>query len=332
MPNPLRIATFNLENLDETASEPTLDKRIAVMRPQLNRIRADVLCLQEVHGQGARETRSLTALDHLIAGTRYASFNRAVTTLKSDPSIPYDQRNLVILSRFPILSVENVRHDPDKAPRYRQVTASPPDTEASVIEWERPILYVQLDLGPQVGVLHLMTAHLKSKLPTTISGQKINNFTWRSIGAWAEGSFISAMKRVGQALQMRCKIDEIFDAYGDEALVVVTGDLNATADEVPVQALLGPVEETGNPDLVGRTLIACANSVAESSRFSLLHLGHGEMIDHVLMSRGMLPFYSGTEIHNEALPDESGAFRTDAKFPESDHAPVIAEFLLPDGS
>lgn len=27
-------------------------------------------------------------------------------------------------------------------------------------------------------------------------------------------------------------------------------------------------------------------------------------------------------------PDESGAFRTDALFPESDHAPVLAEFQI----
>jgi exonuclease III len=50
------------------------------------------------------------------------------------------------------------------------------------------------------------------------------------------------------------------------------------------------------------------------------------MLDHILVSRAMLADYRGTEIHNEALPDESGAFRTDVRFPESDHAPVVAEF------
>jgi hypothetical protein len=38
-----------------------------------------------------------------------------------------------------------------------------------------------------------------------------------------------------------------------------------------------------------------------------------------------MSFYHTTEIHNEAVPDESGAFRTDLKFPESDHAPVVAD-------
>ena len=47
------------------------------------------------------------------------------------------------------------------------------------------------------------------------------------------------------------------------------------------------------------------------------------------VSRPLAAFYHGAEIHNEALPDESGPFRSDVKFPESDHAPVVAEFVLP---
>ena len=50
------------------------------------------------------------------------------------------------------------------------------------------------------------------------------------------------------------------------------------------------------------------------------------MIDHILVSRPMLAFFQHAEIHNEVLPDESGAFRVDTQFPESDHAPVVAEF------
>ncbi len=52
------------------------------------------------------------------------------------------------------------------------------------------------------------------------------------------------------------------------------------------------------------------------------------MLDHILASRALFRFFLGAEIHNEALPDESGAFRDDTKFPESDHAPVIAVFDL----
>jgi exonuclease III len=54
------------------------------------------------------------------------------------------------------------------------------------------------------------------------------------------------------------------------------------------------------------------------------------MLDHILASRSLLAFYRNTEIHNELLHDESAALATDEKFPESDHAPVVAEFVLPE--
>ena len=53
------------------------------------------------------------------------------------------------------------------------------------------------------------------------------------------------------------------------------------------------------------------------------------MIDHLLVSRQLLAQYDHTEIHNEILHDESIAFAIDKKYPESDHAPVIAEFKIP---
>ena len=170
--------------------------------------------------------------------------------------------------------------------------------------------------------------HLKSKLASPIPGQKIDNFTWRTVSAWAEGSFISGMKRLGQALQARLLIDSLFDAEGLETLIAICGDFNSDASEVPLQTICGPVEETGNAEHGPRLMVPCENNIPDSSRYSLLHLGIGNMLDHIIVSRPLLRFFRGAEIHNEALPDESGAFRTDVNFPESDHAPVIANFEI----
>jgi len=52
------------------------------------------------------------------------------------------------------------------------------------------------------------------------------------------------------------------------------------------------------------------------------------MIDHMLVTRNLLAAYRGLEIHNEILHDESLAFADDPKFPDSDHAPVVATFEL----
>src|SRR4029453_6922191 len=110
MATTIRIATFNLENFDDPgpAGEPSLATRISVTRPQFERLRADLVCLQEVNSQTVNGVRSFAALDQLIAGTPYATFQRAFTTVAAG-TVPLDVRNLVILSRFPIVSSRQIK-------------------------------------------------------------------------------------------------------------------------------------------------------------------------------------------------------------------------------
>ena len=71
----VRIATFNLENFDETdaAERPSLAERIQLMRPQIVRLRADIVCFQEVNGQErTNQPRALLALAELLTGTNLA--------------------------------------------------------------------------------------------------------------------------------------------------------------------------------------------------------------------------------------------------------------------
>jgi predicted extracellular nuclease len=327
--NKLRIATFNLENLDDKPGQkPTLEKRIAVMRPQLLRLKADILCLQEVNGQEEEgKPRRLLALNRLVEGTPYADYSMVSTTTKDGKQV-YDERNLVILSRYEIVSHQQYKHEYAPAPLYRKVMEKideGEEEEAERVTWERPILHAKVKVeGETLDVINL---HLKSRRPSYVEGQ-VDGYSWKTASGWAEGFFISAMKRVGQALEARILIDRLFDE-DENALIVACGDLNSNLTEVPIEAMRGEVENTGNGDLAGRVMVPCELTVPESSRYSYLYLGKGRMLDHLLVSRGMLALYSGAEIHNELLHDESIAFSTDKKFPESDHAPVIAEFELP---
>ena len=52
------------------------------------------------------------------------------------------------------------------------------------------------------------------------------------------------------------------------------------------------------------------------------------MVDHLLVSRALMAFYRGLEIHNEALGDEVVAYAGIDRSPESFHAPLVAEFEL----
>lgn len=321
----LRIATFNLENWDETApgaKPPSLADRIELMRPQIMRLRADVACFQEVHGQERPgQPRDVLALKELLKGTNLEGAN-LVSTRTAGGEV-YDVRNLVVATHLPVLAFRQLRNDLVETPLYRRLTAVPADPAAVEIAVERPILHVELDVAGDR--LHVVNVHLKSKLPTDIPGQKIDAYTWRSADAWAEGFFLSSLKRMSQALEVRRLVDQTLDA-DPGARIVVAGDFNATPEDVPVQAIRGDVENTGNGALANRVLVPIEQTVPGPARYTLFHMGRGEMLDHMLITRNLLAGYRGSEIHNEILHDESAAFAEDKKFPESDHAPVVATF------
>lgn len=328
----LRIATFNVENLGKPiVPGASLDERVRLLRPQLLRLRADVLCLQEVDSERPRGggERRLAALDALLSDTPYHGFHLVSTVSRSKGSFR-DKHNLVILSRFPVEGQRQILHDLVSPPLHRRIaaegTAAP---EGTPVEWDRPILHAQLRLndGP---MLHLVNVHLRAPRAAFIAGLK-DSQAWRSMSAWAEGFFMAAVKRAGQALEVRLLVDSLFDADAD-ALIVVCGDFNADVHEVPVRTIRGDEEDAGNPHLAARTLVPVERSLADSRRFSVVHHGRPQMLDHVLVSRPLLAWYRGVEIHNEALGDELVTSHAVRGSPESFHAPVVAEFGVPENA
>ncbi|MFD7256382.1 endonuclease/exonuclease/phosphatase family protein [Streptomyces sp. NPDC059874] len=327
----IRIATFNLENFDETAANerPTLGDRIALMRPQITRLRADIACFQEVHGQERPgQPRDLLALKELLAGTNLDG--APLVSTKPAGNAVFDVRNLVIATHLPVLKHQQLKNDLVAEPRYQRLTAQPPDPGPVPIGIERPILHAQIDIDHAAPgrLLHVINVHLKSKIPSDIPGQVISTRKgdiWLTADSWAEGSFLSSMKRMSQALEVRRLIDQILDDDPD-ARVIVTGDFNAEPEEVPVLAICGNIEDTSNGDLATRVLVPIEHTIPKEARYTLFHHGRGQMIDHMLVTRNLLAHYRGSEIHNEILHDDSIAFATDIKYPESDHAPVVAGF------
>ncbi len=322
----MRIATFNLENLDDRPGlEPPLAERLDILRPQILRLEADVLCLQEINAQPAARhaPRRLLALERLLETTSYARFERA-SSLSPNGQGPADKHNLVVLSRWPLAAVRQIRHDLVAPAAYRTATAEPEARDAEPILWDRPVLEVEIEL-PRGARLHLFNLHLRAPLAAPVEGQKLDSFKWKTVGGWAEGFYLAALKRAGQALETRLAIEGVFDR-DSRALIAVCGDFNAEDREVPLRIIQGDVEDTGNGALAARMLVPLERTLPESQRFSVLHRGHRLMLDHMLVSRALMAAYRHVEVHNEALGDELVAYATASRSPESFHAPIVAEF------
>ncbi len=324
----MRLATFNLESLDrQPQALHTLERRIDILRPQLERLAADILCVQEINAQHVtgKKERAFIALDQLLEGTRYAAYNRA-TSHRVEGSGAASVHNLVTLSRFPIVASRELKHELVPPLSYRYVTAQPPEALTEQILFDRPILLTELAVTPATTIA-IINVHLRAPLAAAVKGQKLAPFTWATTSGWAEGFFVASLKRNAQALEIRLAIDQMLDA-DPHRLIAVAGDLNAEDGEVPLKLLLAAEGDTGNGDLEARSLILTERSIPEDRRFSVLHHGYAQMLDHILVSRGLLGHFKSVEVHNETLADEvvGATFVTHAA--GSYHAPMVADFAI----
>jgi len=323
----IRIATFNLESLDEPPrARASLESRIAALRPQLVRLRADVLCLQEVNGQRDHkdDPRTLRALDQVLKGTMYETYHRTTTQSPSGHGVR-DRHNLVILSRFPILASDEVWNHLIEPPLYRCQTSNPPQDQKQPINWDRPLLYADLDLGDGRKMV-VVNVHLRAPRAAFIAGQKKDRHNWKTMAGWAEGYFLATVKSAGQALEVRAFLDRIFD-LDEDALIAVVGDFNARDGQAPVRIVLGDDDYAGNGELASRMLLAAERSLPESQRFSTLHRGTPHMADHILLSQQLMGWLHHVECHNEGLHDEVSSPQAVPDSPQSYHAPVVCALV-----
>ncbi|MDQ0314051.1 endonuclease/exonuclease/phosphatase family protein [Amorphus orientalis] len=315
----IRIATFNMESFggDRPGRDATLE-RIPVLRARLTSLDADIYCLQEVNAQrepGA-ESRDLSDLDALVAGTPLADFHHAAAGPGDGLA---DRHNLVILSRHPIDQSATLMHD--RVPPWR--LELPMQAGPAEVRFDRPVLKARIAL-PSGRPLHVFNAHLRAPLAAPIEGEKLSAHTWRTAGGWAAGLSLAALKRMGQALELRLAVDAILDADPD-ALVAVAGDLNAETTETPLRMLMALPEDTETDALAARALKPVADRIDPDQRFSASHLGRRHLPDHILTSEALAARLIDVRIDNEAVLDDASV---PAAFRGSLHAPLSARFDL----
>ncbi len=318
MTRTLRIASFNLESL-EAGDATALDRRIAALAPRMDRLRADILCLQEVCAEpgGKGRPRVTAALDRLLAATAYAGFACAVTRNRAEVG-PAERHNLALVSRYPITEASQLWHGMVPPPDYAALTASTGDDPVPLV-WDRPVQTAEVVL-PGGQPLHVFNLHLRAPRAAFVPGQK-DHGRWRTLSGWAEGFFIAAVKRAGQALEARLAVEGVFDRDLG-ALIAVCGDLNADDREVPLRLLRGDGGR-GTAALGERLLTPVEASVPDAQRYSVIYEGRRLMLDHILASPRLLAGLRDVTIDNADLEESASGSVAD-----SDHAPLVAEFAL----
>jgi endonuclease/exonuclease/phosphatase family metal-dependent hydrolase len=347
MATPFSVMTWNVENLFPPGSFVSPTSRTPVTEAQFDgKLRfltdfikgldkkPDIIALQEIGGQNNADHRSIDALQGRLDG---AYPHRQIA------SFPEDRRiTVAFLSRL------DLKRTDDEILKFPAgPLASVPDFGGKSIEkMGRRALKVEVE--PQDGIIiRLVAVHLKSKLLTFPREGGGTSFEPRNENERAFGAGIALMRRAAEAVTVRSFINGEIDV-SPAVHTIVLGDFNDEPLAATSQIFCGPADsdvkstDKGDPvrlfNLVDSIPLRGTNKkdfLAESERFSRINEGRGELIDHILVSKGLLlrgadfivkevrsfvNLIAGQSVTNN--PNE----RATSIAP--DHAPVLARFEL----
>ncbi|MFE0752172.1 endonuclease/exonuclease/phosphatase family protein [Gordonia sp. NPDC058843] len=310
----MRIATWNVENLfspgtdggPESAME--FEAKADALAAVIERMDPDILALQEV---GDRR-----ALDRVL--------ERAGGSWHVELATP-DRRGIgvAIAARTPLSQMREVTDFPTGIDPI-QVD----DTDTRIHQLGRAGLHAVVDTD--LGAVHVLTCHLKSKLLTFPGGR----FTPRDEHERTRFAAYALFRRTAESAAIRDAATAILDDGDDTTRLVVLGDLNDTVDAQTTQILSGPpgseIGTTGydKPDAGDRQrLWNLAPRIPAAQRFSRIYRGRGELIDHILVSHNLVDHIADGAVTTDAagttnsIDDDPNRRRSNDA---SDHRPVLA--------
>ena len=180
----------------------------------------------------------------------------------------------------------------------------------------------------------LVTAHLKSKLLTFPGGR----FNPRNEAERARFAAYALYRRAAEAATLRVWATGVLDPKGKGLPVVLCGDLNDTVQAATTQMLLGPpgseLDTRGfkTPDKGdAQRLWNLAPLMPAGRNYSRINQGRPELIDHILVSELLVrkvDINSVGAVVVEPLPSITPVPTARLNEPSSDHAPVVATFLV----
>jgi endonuclease/exonuclease/phosphatase family metal-dependent hydrolase len=312
------VGTWNLENLYRPGGEfgPKTDAayqaKIAAVAGTVAGIGPDVLGVQEV-GQ----PEALADLVAALGGEWH-------TVLSQHPDVRGIR--VGVISRLPLTVIDDVTAF--TAPLAAVQNA---DTGPAIAQTSRGVIAVRVEPSPGT-TLDVAVCHLKSKLLSFPGGR----FFARDEGERARYGAYALFRRAAEATTLRGLADKLVGGHGQDRPVIVLGDFNDEPRAATTQIVLGPPgSELGTagalrPDKGDAwRLWNLAVLVPEAERYSRIHDGKGELIDHLLASRALIERVEEVRsLVGHGLPSvtEDPATRRDA--PDSDHAPIFARLRL----
>ncbi len=315
------IGTWNVENLCRplapgsppsgrcAAKDPAAyEAKLEGLAATVDRLAPDLLGVQEVGGPEA-----LADLVERLDGAWHTALSKHA-----------DRRGIRVgfLSRRPLTVTEDRTAFPEHLPRV-QVE----DDGTTIKRMGRGALAVRW--SPVAGQsVDVVVCHLKSKL-LTFPG---NRHSTDDEELRARYGAYALYRRAAEAVTLRSMADRLLQGDGAAHEVIVMGDLNDEFEAATTQILYGPPgsqigtggfrdTDLGDP----RRLWNLAPRVLEKGGFSRIFEGQKELIDHILVSRGVLDRVEKVFTGHERLPTVEEARPAAAHDSPSDHAPVLAE-------
>jgi endonuclease/exonuclease/phosphatase family metal-dependent hydrolase len=326
-----KVMTWNVENLfgpGEDAGPDTQEqyqrKLISLAAVILN-IEPDVLALQEVG--------SVPALNEL-AGMLQGKYPHKQVSAHPDPR----GIRVAFLSRLPIEATEEItQFAAEGLPNVPSVDKDGKLATATALG--RAALGVTVTPRHNFPI-HLITAHLKSKLLTYPAVNGGPRYIPKDENERARMGGLALLKRTAEAVTLRAKANAILEAKAEAALMLM-GDLNDAPNAATTQLLQGPngseigTRSFNQADKGDRTrLFNLAALLPIDHRYTRIENGTPELIDHILVSQKLLPGQPRrlpvVDIHigGGGLPSISNDPTERQGQPGSDHAPLFATFKL----
>jgi endonuclease/exonuclease/phosphatase family metal-dependent hydrolase len=309
---PLTVATFNVKNLlppkDERERSVLPEKLDAIART-LEECDADVVGLEEV-GSGELVQAAVSRMG------RAGGYGEPLLG-------PADQRGIrcALLSRHP---VPRVRVHTASALTFPAFAAGDPAPFGARLPLRRGVVHARV-MAPGAGAVEVMLVHFKSPRPVaerdTSGRERLGDreLAQAAPRARAEGALRSFVWRAAEALHVRGIVDEVL--LSPAVQVVVLGDMN----DSPESPTLRTLRSSGDG-----ALFDCAARIEPAARFSILHEGRPEQVDHVLASTSLFERLESARFLNAALRDHGmpgrRASEADAMTVDSDHAALVVRF------